>query len=139
MADLVTPAQRQLTKKWFYQTTPQKTWAIYTEDGICVAWDVATGSIAEYIVDEHNKALDAPGYDRHTHLRMVEATQVSARLYREVENLQDTIKASKESKDMPLWRRIAMQRREIKALNAYVEMYRKWWREEKNKNNESRG
>lgn len=74
---------------------------------------------------------DCPcGGSRWDHQRLIDATSEAARLREENRSLRATLEEVTTPQDMPLWRRIAMQRREIRALHFWVDTYRRWWRKE---------
>ena len=84
----------------------------------------------EILLREVGASREFGGNFSDAHRRMTSATQRASRLREEIRLLQETIDTMSQSQDLPLWRRIAGQRREIRALWATAEMYRRMWRKE---------
>ena len=67
------------------------------------------------------------------HRRMSAATREAAMLREKVAQLEEELEYTRSRDVMPLTRRIANQRRELRWAWRRVDMYRSWWLAEKNK------
>lgn len=88
----------------------------------------------EWLLREVEAVREYRGEFAVAHRRYTEATNEAARLLEENRAFKELVETFNAGTDLPLWRRIAMQRRSLRAMTSQVNMYRRWWLAEKSKN-----